>query len=608
MSDLLSKLRALGATATPSVWGAYKHGPTSSADLKRILAVPRRTLEPTEALADKWTARLKRPGGTMRLRPIQAAALEEAFRYGGVLGLMGTGTGKTLTSLLLPTVWGSENAALLVPPNLKTKLVQLEYPELVKHWLIPNLVGHPIQYPSTKAVFHVVSYAQLSSAKSADILERLGIDDFICDEVHNLRYASAARTKRFRRYARTPRQKPAPAVAFGDDHGGGSGLLRRRVAGLSGTITAGSVNDYGHLAGLILGEHSPLPLDWNELQAWSYVLDAHESPAPDGELARLCTPGESARDGYRRRLLETPGVVATAENDPGMTLVFSRASVTAPKPILEALAKVRDTWVRPDGKPLREAIEVYGVQRQLACGFYYETIFPRQEPLALRQEWLEARKEYYSEVRERLSAGIKGQDSPLQCWNWAANGKWGSATWARWSRVREAVKPDRRTVWLDRFLVDDAIEWARKKPGIVWVESEAVRAAVEIAEGAGVPVYAGGKEDEAALLREDGSRSVVVSIRAFNAGINLQHVFCRNRVLTPPASNSLLEQAISRTARPRDAAKCVGPVGLFDDVEVEFCLHTPELADALTDARAKARYVEGTTPNRQKLSMATWLF
>lgn len=595
--------------APASVWGAYRNGPRDSKDLQRILAVPRRVLEPTEALADKWTALLKRPEGTMRLRPIQAAALEEAFIYGGILGLIGTGAGKTLITLLLPTVWGSENAVLLIPPNLRTKLFDLEYPELSKHWHLPNLVGSSTQYTDTKAVLHVVTFSALSSAKNSDLLERLGIDDLICDEVHNLRHSSAARTKRFLRVARTQRPKPTPTRVDGIGLVGSGGLLRRRIAGLSGSITSGAVSDYAHLGRLILGDRSPLPHDWNELQSWGMVLDVpgDAGPAPDGALSAL-SPGLTAREGYRRRLVETPGVIATTDNNPGMGLLFDRRDVKAPKTVTDALDVLRKDWKRPDGTPLREAIEVYAAARQLACGFFYRAIYPRNEPLELRREWMDIRRAYYGEVRKRLELNIKHQDSYLLLYNAAAAGKWKSAYWAEWARIKDLVEPASETVWLDRFLVDAAIKWALEAPGIVWVESEAVRAAVEIAEGAGIPVYAGGKEDEAALLAEDGSRSVVASMRAFNAGVNLQYTFKRNLITTCPASNSLLEQAISRTHRPRDPAQIRPAVGLMDDVTADYYLHTPELVKALKDARAKAAQVYETVGNAQKLSMATWLF
>lgn len=593
---LATKLRAMAANGATPRFSVLGTGPGPSADLTRILALPRRVLEPTEALADKWTERLKRPGGTMRLKPIQAAALDEAFRYGGILGLLGVGSGKTIISLLCFTVWGSRNGALLIPPNLKTKLFDLEYPELAKHWRIPNLVGHRLQYPDTKEQFHAVTYSQLSSAKHADILASLGVDDLSLDEVHAVRHSSAARSKRFKRFARTQRPQPAPVVSFGDDRGRSSDLFRRRIAGLSGSITSGSVIDYDHLSALILGDGSPLPLDWNTQREWSYSLDAGDTPAPAGALEAL-GPG-SVREAFRKRLVETPGVVATTTNDPGMSLIYSRIPLKAPKVVLDALQKVRDTWLRPDGFPLREAIEVYALQRQLACGFYYRRIYPNGEPKALIEEWVAAKKDYDSDVRDRLKLSIQGQDSPLLCWNAAKAGKWKCETWARWAAVRAAVKPDKETVWLDRFLVDAAVEWATAKPGIVWVEAEATRAAFDIAEAAGIPVYAGGAEDEAALIREDGSRSIVASIRAFNAGVNLQ-AFGRSLITTCPASNALLEQVIGRTHRPGQ---------LRDEVTVDFYLHVPELVDSLQKAIVKAKYVEESTANSQKLRIGTFTF
>lgn len=647
--NLLAKLRAMGASATgaPPQWAAFRAGPGESADLDRVVALRRRVLQATPELAAEYTARLKRPAGIMSLRPIQAAALAEGEILGGLLGAIGPGWGKTLISLLLFTVWGSKNGVLLLPSKLASKLLNYEYPELAKHWRIPNIAQHNIQYTDTKVVIHVVSYSDLSSAKRQDCLEKIQPDAIVCDEGHALRHSSAARTKRFLRYLRgrhaarsslsgadsNARPEAEPRGTVGQDAGRGVGILRagqsaphptsavaasqgrdlhpvlsaisggqrvyRRLplAVLSGTITAGSIRDYAHLARYTLGDGSPLPLDWNTLQEWSYTLDASEFPAPDGTLRRLCTGDEPVRAGFGRRLVETPGVIATTNSSGDAALTFNRVPLTAPKIVLDALVKLRSDWRRPDGMPLREAIEVYAASRQLACGFYYRTTYPRGEPLAVRQEWIAARKEYFSEVRERLSLSLRGQDSFLLLWRAAASGAWRSETWARWARVRKSVKPSSETVWLDRFLVDAAIEWARK-PGIVWVESEAVKAAVAIAEGAGIPVYASSSQLPE-LMAEDGKRAVVCSLYAFGEGCNLQGAFHRNLITTSPASNSTLEQVIARTHRPYQPA---------DEVTVDFFLHTPELVAALKTAREKARYVEESTLGQQKLCLGTWLF
>lgn len=604
--DLASRLKA---SAPPSGethyhWNTNRKGPRQSHDLDRVVALPRRPLVLSHEAADAWTARLKRRDGTMKLRPIQAAALEEAEISGGLFGLIGVGFGKTLISLLLPTVWESSVAVLLVPPNLRTKLFEHEYPELSRHWRLPNLYGHPIQYPDTKGILHVVSYSELSSPKRAGILEDLKPDAIVCDEGHSLRHATAARTKRFKRYFK----KSQPRTVVGDDGPGSGGVFRCHLAVLSGTLTARSITDYAHLSGLALGSNSPLPLDWPTLQEWSATLDASEYPAPDGELRRLCRSGESVRDGFRRRLVETPGVVATETNDPGMPLVLSRRELEAPASVKAALQNLRDTWTRPDGEELVEAIEFYAVARQLASGFFYRRVYPRKEPKEVIREWNDARKSYFQEVRERLKQSIPGQDSPLLLWNAAASGKWHSPSWEWWKGVKDSVEPATETVWLDKFLVHAAVEWAKEAPGLVWVEAEAVKAALAIAKEANIPVYTGGRDDERALIAEDGKRSVVVGIKAFNAGINLQHAFKRNLITTCPSSATLLEQVAGRTHRERDPLLCTGLVAFDDDVTVDFYLHTAELADSLKTARSTARYIEDTTGSRQKLSVATYTF
>jgi hypothetical protein len=590
--DLLAKLLATpsrGGTDTPAAktFAAYRRGPGPSRELDRICALPRRRITNGEELAKKWTELLRRPGGTMWLNDVQGIACEEAHTVGGLLGLIGVGKGKTLISLLLGTVWAAGVVVLLVPPKLKTKLFDLEYPVLSKHFRIPNLVGHPVQYTDTKAVLHVVAYSELSSVKRADVLERIRPDAVICDEGHSLRHATAARTKRFKRFYKNAKSRG----------------YRVKTAVLSGSLTSGSIRDYAHLADVTLGDGSPLPRDWSTLQEWSFALDASDFPAPDGELRRLCElvvdpPVVGARAGFARRLSETPGVVVTTSNSPGMSLVFDRKGLKTPPAVNAALEKLRREWVRPDGMPLGEAIEVYAAARQLSCGFYYRTIYPRNEPLALRREWLDAKRAYFAEARVRLNQSVQGQDSYLLLWNAAEAGRWKAKHFAAWKAIKDQVEPDTETVWIDKFAVNAAIEWALERPGIVWVESEAVRAAEEIGAQAGLPVFAGGEEDAARLHKEDGSRSIVCSINAFSEGENLQ-CFDRNLILTPPSSAKLLEQAIGRTHRQGQKS---------DEVTVDFCLHTPELVKALKDAREKARVIQETTLNEQKLNIGTWLF
>jgi hypothetical protein len=276
-----------------------------------------------------------------------------------------------------------------------------------------------------------------------------------------------------------------------------------------------------------------------------------------------------------------------------MALVFDVLPLEAPKVVTEALDRAR-SGIDPDGNVLTEVLDVYRFTRQLSCGFFYRPVFPRGESPELIQAWRQAKRDYESEVRDRLARNRKGQDSPELLRRAAESGEWKSEFYPRWAAIRDAVKPSRETVWLSTFLVGAAVKWALEAPGLVWVESEAVNAAMAIAKDAGIPVYAA-KEDAAALWAEKGDRSVVVAANVFKEGENLQ-AFHRNLVTTIPPR---LEQLLGRTHRPGQTA---------DEVTVDFCLHTPELRRALKGAISDAHYTHETLGNQQKLILGTYAF
>ena len=87
-----------------------------SAEYERIAALPRRaySADEADALAALLTARLHQPDGRATLLPIQALALTEALRVGGLFGPIAAGAGKTLISLLLPIFLRSTRPLLVV--------------------------------------------------------------------------------------------------------------------------------------------------------------------------------------------------------------------------------------------------------------------------------------------------------------------------------------------------------------------------------------------------------------------------------------------------------------------------------------------------------------
>lgn len=559
-------------------WSAYE-APGESSDLRRILAIPRKqepAPEVAQALVEQYTAVLKRPAGTMKLRPIQALALHEALTAGGLLGAIGVGEGKTLIAMLLATVLGAKRTVLLIPPQLRDQIINKAHPALAKHWRIPNLSVSQggMAYPDVDGVLHVVAYSELSSARTADLLERLQPDLVVCDEAHNVRNISASRTKRFNRFF-----KAHPTT---------------KLCALSGTLISKSVRDFAHLSKFALRAGSPLPLDWPTLQAWAEALDPSDWTPPAGELERLCNPGEDVRSGFRRRLLSTPGFVATLENKVGASLVFYQRELELPPEMRQALANLRASWSIGE-EEIQDALTFSRYARQLAAGLYLRWIWPRGESLELRTEWVERRKYWHKEVRERLKASIPGQDSPLLCARAAQSGQWSCDAWEPWSEIKGEARPETEAVWVSDYLVEDAVAWGRENAGIIWYEHDALGEA--IAARGGFPLF---NADRRRILDESGKRSIVASRRVFYQGFDgLQHRFNKMLVTTTSSSAEIWEQTLGRLHREGTEA---------DEVEVHAYLHTTEMRDAFEAARKAACFIEEIKGERQRLSYAQLTF
>lgn len=587
-----------------------------SRDLDRVMSLPRRAVNPADpSAAEKWTRLLRSPNNDPcdcrerwgsclhKLLPIQGWGLEEAANAGGLLGLIGVGHGKTGLDILLPMVVpGCKVALLLIPPNLKPQFLQRDFPQWAKHWRVPNL-AHGRYFTPGLPVLHVVAYSELSGAAATDLLERIQPDLIIADEAHNLRRREAARTKRFLRYF------------------AGRSADGLRLCALSGTLTTRSLKDYAHLAEHALGERSPLPLHWPTVEEWAGAVDA-EGPnslaAPIGALRRLCAEGESAREGFRRRLVETTGVVATEASALGTSLVIAERKVKhVPQEVRDAIAGVNLTWQRPDGEELTDAMTKARVCRELACGFFYRWIWPRGEPKELITEWLAARKEWHKELREKLKTAREHADSPLLLTRAAIRWHdgfvhveedgtrqeypphtrhpltWASMHWPRWREVRDACKPETEAVWISDYLVRDAVAWALDDVGIVWYTHAAFGEAV--AALSGLPLYGPGTEASTAILTENGKGSIIASAKAHGTGKNLQ-AFSKNLIANLPDD---WEQLLGRTHRQGQLA---------DEVGVDIYRHVPELVDAFEAALHRARYVQETTGSPQKLIYASRAF
>ena len=92
-------------------------------DVRRLKELPLDVEVTGEAYVDQLTRLYARDpdAPTQTLRPLQAAMLVQAIRGDGLVALAGCGSGKTLTSLLLPLVLGAERPLLILPAAMRAQ-------------------------------------------------------------------------------------------------------------------------------------------------------------------------------------------------------------------------------------------------------------------------------------------------------------------------------------------------------------------------------------------------------------------------------------------------------------------------------------------------------
>ncbi len=542
--------RAPARSTPPADRVAVADGRTAvsySGEFRRIEALPRRRWEEEPDARELLDAEVGLGG--MHLWPVQAAALRDiALHRGGFLPV-GVGQGKALVSLLAPVVLEAKRPVLFVPAALREQTLQFVLPRMRRHWRL-----HP--------GLRVVGYSELSLAKNAHMLEDLEPDLIILDEVHSVANPRAGRTRRLVRWFREHPETLCVAM--------------------SGTISLRSIRDYAHIIRWCLKDSAPVPEKWVELTEWADALDEkvpdQQRVAP-GALERFCRPGENARQGFRRRLTETPGVVATQDNLLGASLRLDAFPLEVPPRVAGMIHAVRNTWTTPNGDLISEAVDLWRHLRELALGFWL-----RWDPPA-PPEWLEARSAWKSFARETLANNRRQLDTELQVWNECARGVPGDHPWHLWADLKDTFQPNTVPEWVDDFALRAAARWL-EEPGICWTEHVAFGRA--LAERAGVPYFGAGDDG----ILSTTAPAIVASIRAHGEGKNLQR-WSRNLVLTPPTSGKVFEQVLGRTHREGQLA---------DEVTCEVGVHLPELRDSLAQAFADARYLEDTLGGKQKLN------
>lgn len=556
-------------------------------ELVRVCAIPRRVVTDEEAdyLVELMTGLLRKPGGTQRLRRVQAVALYEVGQLGGVAGPITVGGGKTLISLLAPVVAESERPLLVLPAKFVDKTLR-EWRAYAEHWDIPEFI-------------QIRSCEWLGRVQAAEFLERFLPDLIVVDEVHKFKNTGAACTRRMRRFmAAHPETKHVD---------------------MSGTFTNRSLHEYAHILKWSLSpENYPLPDNYNDLVMWSGALDEekdNENPCRPGMLKALCVNADgtrneeeialwdkdeitAARRAFRRRLIETPGVVAAFSDELDATLAveavepaFAKKIATHLTPddktvidsVEAAFRYLRGKWKTPDGWTISDGLTMFRHARELAVGFFYRW---RPRP---PKEWLEPRKAWHRFVRETLKHSRK-LDSELAVARAFPN----CDELVAWRNVRDTFTPNVEAVWLDESVVHYAADWMEREKGICWVEHKCVG---EKLQEFGFDYYGAQGRNAAGRLIDDHPRGqpLVASIKSSGEGRNLQ-AWNRNLVLGFPSNGRGAEQLIGRTHRPGQDQ---------DEVTMDVLATCYEHVSGFWQAVADAEYARDSTGAPQKILLAS---
>lgn len=513
------------------------------------------------------TERFRRPDGALQLRPIQSEALTRIEVSGGLLGAVPVGRGKTLIALLAPAILKAVRPLLLIPAALRAQCLH-DIQFYGQHFNIPQML--------------VRSYEELSTPDRSGMLSVLVPDLLICDEAHKLRHFSSARVRRVVRYLR--------------DH------PDCRFVALSGTITKGSIKDYAHLAAWALDEFSPLPMGEALLDAWRKAIESEEDDdrvANRWALKGISTETEP-RAILRDHLTRASGIVLSSGADVTCSLVLYERELEIPKALHKLLSNVMETWQAPNGDELESPLARDRILGQLSCGFYY---FWDWSPAPWNgvpdTEWLAARSGWHKAVRLTLqsSFAVEGLDSPMLLARACALEKEVpgrlSKAWDNWFPHRLKMPPPAQAQWVDSYLVDDAVTWAKgqQEPPLLWYTHRAVGA--ELERRSGFQRYAEGPKASTALIGVTTPHPAVLSIQAHGQGKNLQ-VWGNQIFVTPMRSATTLEQGLGRTHRQGQARD-----------EVTATLYTHDFFGvALEDAMKSAKMIEETTGQAQRLIYA----
>lgn len=532
----------------------------ASVDFKRVRDLPRRELDLSEKTRADMEKRLKLSGGTETLWPIQAAALKELEECQGGLLPIGVGCGKSRIAFLAPTVIDCERPLVLYPAAVREQTEQRVLPACYKNWELH--VG-----------LHHASIETLQTDRGLALLDKLRPDLVVVDEAHLLKNPQAARTKRLFKYLK---------------------MTGARAVFMSGTMCRRSIHEFWHMVVQALGEGAPVPLRWTEARDWADALD--ESPAvaiKPGALLQLCAEGESPREGYRRRLVSTRGVIAhEGVGECPASIRIMGVDLPTPIPEIErTMQSIDERWVKGacgNEIELSDPLSVWAAKREAAMGFCYRWEWADGK---VDEEWLRYRKDWAETVREICHRGYADTEMTAARWldsNGAKRLAW-HASCQNWRQVRDRPGPKTVADWFTYHVLAFVTQQMREVPGLlVWARERAV---MEKLREMGANVVMAG------TTPQDDGRSKVLSLSSHKLGLNLQTKHAHNLVLSPPSAAGDWDQLIARTHRAGQTE---------DEVTVRVLLHTQFSRSEFVRAVENAAFLRRTLPTAPKLLLADY--
>jgi hypothetical protein len=526
---------------------------------------------------------LRVPGGSMTLRPLQAWTLSEIHQCRGAIVGATVGAGKTIIAheapvVLMDTEKGCQRPLMLV----KSALLEKAESDRVR------LMRHFRHHPNLR----ILSYEKLSNVNYAKFLFEYLPDVIICDEAQALRNVSRGRGKRMRDYLN----------AYPDTV----------VVNMTGSLARRSIKDYAKLTEWSLKDGAPVPRSFYDVCDWADALDEN---VPDGDridpgaLMEFCENGESPRIGFRKRFVETPGVITTEESMVDIGLVVRECPIEIPGVIRNAFNTMVNDWELPGGDTVSTVLDWIRHAEELTCGFFYKWNWGDKGP---DLEWLMARSAWRKFVHRVIkNSRANSFDTELQVANAVRDGliTCPADEYQRWHDIKDRANPKTEAVWLSDFMVDAIMEWldnpAKFDPpdaerqetpvrGIAWIKHGAL---LERLRQKGATVFLAGDDS----IRS-ATANCAASIASHGVGKDLQQY---NRNLWPivPDNATTVEQCIGRTHRAGE-----NEFGYSQQAEtVYFDLFMPcrQIWTCWEKVKRQAEFIRDTTGQNQRVDIAT---